>query len=175
MALAEPPESDSSPEPNPKTEDSPAESESPATSETESSGEIIIYGERELARKRAILDSQIRVQGYGTVKKSENKTVYRPDIAWKPSVIVYDDGYMILRRTPVRFEPWFREKRQQAAIFILHPAIYGAVHSIRVAGQWSKTGTQQRRGGGADHAGLRSMAGTGDRQATENRDPKRHP
>ena len=111
MALAEPPESDSSSEPNPKTEDSPAESESPATTETKSSGEIIIYGERELARKRAILDSQIRGQGYGTVKKSDDKTVYRPDIAWKPSVIVYDDGYMILRRTPVRFEPWVQGKK----------------------------------------------------------------
>ena len=128
MALAEPPESDSSPEPNPKTEDSPAESESPATSETESSGEIIIYGERELARKRAILDSQIRVQGYGTVKKSENKTVYRPDIAWKPSVLVrrwlHDS-----RRTPVDLNP--SGKKDKNVIFILHPAIYGAVHSIR--------------------------------------------
>lgn len=80
-------------------------------SSEDGSGEIIIYGERELARKRAALDGQIRAQGYSTVKKAEGRTIYRPDIAWKPSVIVYDEGYMILRRTPVRFEPWIQGKK----------------------------------------------------------------
>lgn len=76
------------------------------------SGELIIYGERELARKRGILDTQLREQGYNTVKKKDGRTVYRPDIAWKPSVIIYDEGYMIVRRSPVRFEPWVRGKKE---------------------------------------------------------------
>lgn len=74
-------------------------------------GELIIYGEQELARKRAILDQQLRDDGYTTVKKKDGRTVYRPDIAWKPSVVIYDEGYMIVRRSPVRFEPWIQGKK----------------------------------------------------------------
>ena len=111
VALADTPKPDTSEEEDTSQEESEKAPDAPSSSEVEASGEIIIYGERELARTRSALDSQIRAQGYGTVKKSEGKTVYRPDIAWKPSVIIYDEGYMLLRRTPVRFEPWIQGKK----------------------------------------------------------------
>jgi len=117
LALAEPSEGDSSQDA--ASEESSEAADEPSPSETpvplpltvDGDGEIIIYGERELARKRSALDRQLRAQGYSTVKKADGKTIYRPDIAWKPSVIVYDEGYMILRRTPVRFEPWVQGKK----------------------------------------------------------------
>lgn len=67
--------------------------------------EIIVLGRREIARRRAALDRDLKEQGY-KAKDREGVTVYRPEVYWKPSVFVYDDGYVILRRTPPRFEPY---------------------------------------------------------------------
>ncbi len=69
------------------------------------SEEIIVFGRREIARRRAELDRDLRKMGY-KAKDREGVTVYRPESAWKPSVFVYDDGYVILRRSPPRFESY---------------------------------------------------------------------
>lgn len=67
--------------------------------------EIIVLGRREISRRRAELDRELKAMGY-KVREREGVTVYRPEISWKPSVHVYDDGYVILRRSPPRFESY---------------------------------------------------------------------
>ena len=100
------PDSEADQEPSPQIDTS-------TSSETviEGGGEIIIYGERELAQKRGLLDSQLQDQGYTVKKRTDDRTVYRPVVYWKPSVIIYDEGYMIIRRSPFRMEPWVGGKK----------------------------------------------------------------
>lgn len=67
--------------------------------------EIIVFGDLEIARARRQLDADLRAAGYREGRRRDGVTVYRPNVAWKPSVFVYDDGFAVVRRSPVRFEP----------------------------------------------------------------------
>lgn len=66
--------------------------------------EIVVLGRREIARRRAEIDRDLKRLDY-TARDREGVTVYRPADPWHPSVWVYDDGYVIIKRSPVRFEP----------------------------------------------------------------------
>ena len=72
----------------------------------EADEEITVYGKREVDRRRNLLDNQLEDNGYRTGKRKGDKVVYRPETVWHPSVIVYDSGWVDLRKTPPRFEPW---------------------------------------------------------------------
>jgi hypothetical protein len=88
-------------------EDSDESSESSdAPSTEEADDEIIVYGQREVDRRRSILDNQLESTGYRQGKRRGDKVVYRPETVWHPSVIVYDSGWVDIRKTPPRFEPW---------------------------------------------------------------------
>ena len=81
------------------TEDSDIESERPDE-------EITVYGKREVDRRRRILDAELENNGYRQGKRKGDKVVYRPETVWHPSVVVYDSGWVDLKKTPPRFEPW---------------------------------------------------------------------
>jgi len=83
----------------------PSSTESPETSE-EADEEIVVYGKREVDRRRRLLDAELESSGYRQGKRKGDKVVYRPETVWHPSVIVYDSGWVDLRKTPPRFEPW---------------------------------------------------------------------
>ncbi|MFT5679996.1 MAG: hypothetical protein ACI8RZ_000901 [Myxococcota bacterium] len=68
--------------------------------------EIIVFGELEIARRRGELESDLRDLGYREAKTKNGRTTFRPEVAWHPSVIIDADGYVILRRSPIRIEPW---------------------------------------------------------------------
>ncbi|MEC8423483.1 MAG: hypothetical protein VX000_06875, partial [Myxococcota bacterium] len=68
-------------------------------------GEIVVFGELQVAARRAELDREIRQLGYRSGVRQDGRTVYRPDDPWKPTVIVFDDGFVRLKRSPVRFAP----------------------------------------------------------------------
>jgi len=68
-------------------------------------GEIIVFGDLQVAARRAELDRELRQQDYRPGARRDGHTVYRPEVPWKPTVIVYDDGFVRLKRSPVRFEP----------------------------------------------------------------------
>lgn len=68
-------------------------------------GEIIVFGDLQVAARRAELDRELRQQDYRPGERRDGHTVYRPETPWKPTVIVYDDGFVRLKRSPVRFEP----------------------------------------------------------------------
>lgn len=71
----------------------------------ESGGELVVFGDLQVAARRAELDQGLRQQGYRVGIRKDGKTVYRPEDPWKPTVEVYDDGFVRLKRSPVRFEP----------------------------------------------------------------------
>lgn len=72
------------------------------------SEEIIVYGQKEVARRRKILEQNLQKNGYRDGKRKGDKVVYRPETIWKPSVFVYDSGWVELKKTPPRFEPWVK-------------------------------------------------------------------
>ena len=68
-------------------------------------GELIVYGDLEIARARADVVRDLKALGYKSGKRKDGYTVYRPESPWRPSVRVYDDGFIVLKRTPPRFMP----------------------------------------------------------------------
>jgi len=80
--------------------------------EIEADEEIIVYGQSEVDRRRNLLDKNIRANGYRIGKKRQDKVFYRPEVVWKPTIVVYDSGFIDLRKTPPRFEPWIRGYRE---------------------------------------------------------------
>ncbi|NOY28067.1 MAG: hypothetical protein GXP62_19555, partial [Oligoflexia bacterium] len=86
------------PEPTPSTVDD------DTPSGPDQAGEVItIYGEEEVARRRAILTDEIRSAGYLTGKRHGDHTVYRPEVPWKPTIVIQDEGLVMLKRSPVRW------------------------------------------------------------------------
>jgi hypothetical protein len=69
--------------------------------------EMIVFGDMEERQRRMELEQTLQDMGYRPGKSRDNgRTVFRPQIAWHPTVIIDDDGFAIIRRSPVRFEPW---------------------------------------------------------------------
>lgn len=66
--------------------------------------EIVVFGELEVARERQQVINDLRALGYKPGKRKDGYTVFRPESPWKPSVRVYDDGFVVLRRTPPRWQ-----------------------------------------------------------------------
>ena len=60
--------------------------------------EIIVFGELEVARQRAALEADLRDLGYSEAKTKDGRTVFRPEVAWHPTVVVYDEGFVVLKR-----------------------------------------------------------------------------
>ena len=72
--------------------------------------EIIIFGEREVDIRREKLEHQLYENGYREGIQKEGRTVYRPETSWKPSFVVYDSGFVELKRTPPRFESYLKHR-----------------------------------------------------------------
>lgn len=83
--------------------------------------EIVVFGEREIVKRRRALDRRIRAAGYRPGVKKDGRVVYRPEVAWKPTVVVYDDGFVILRRSRIRFEPWVRGRTKAVWLSCIPP------------------------------------------------------
>lgn len=83
--------------------------------------EIVVFGEREIVKRRRALDRRIRAAGYRPGIQKDGRVVYRPEVVWKPTVVVYDDGFVILRRSRVRFEPWVRGKTKAVWLSCIPP------------------------------------------------------
>ena len=63
---------------NTESDSSSNEPDSPETDE-EADEEIIVYGKREVDRRRRILDAELESSGYRQGKRKGDKVVYRPD------------------------------------------------------------------------------------------------
>jgi hypothetical protein len=83
--------------------------------------EIVVFGDIQVATARRKLDRELRALGYKPGERKDDRTVYRPESSWKPSVIVYDDGFTVLRRSPPRFEPWVQGKTRLVWLSCIPP------------------------------------------------------
>lgn len=85
-------------------------------------GEVItVYGEAEVQRNRAALESLIVDQGYLEGKRRGDRTIFRPEVPWKPSVIVHDEGFVELKRSPIRWMPPGRKDRPLNNLWCVPP------------------------------------------------------
>jgi hypothetical protein len=66
------------------------------------SGETIIVEDTRVAAARKELENAILDMGYHIKHSGDGRTVYRPDVAWHPTIVVDDDGFVLLRRSPAK-------------------------------------------------------------------------
>lgn len=86
---------------DPAPDEDGAEEPAPAPGQA---GEVItIYSDQEIARRRGELDSVIVDYGYKPGKRRGDQTIYRPQVPWKPTVVVQEEGLITLKRSPVRW------------------------------------------------------------------------
>lgn len=83
--------------------------------------ELVVYGDLIVAQKRRALDRRLRASGYRAGKRKDGKTVYEPEAVWKPTVVVHDDGFVVMRRSRVRFEPWAKGRSKLVWVSCIPP------------------------------------------------------
>jgi len=66
-------------------------------------GETIIVEDTRVALMREELEKAILDMGYHIKHQEDGRTVYRPDVAWHPTIVVDEDGFVLLRRSPAKF------------------------------------------------------------------------
>lgn len=93
---------------------------------------LIVYDELEVQRRRNELTAALRAEGYLEGKRRGDRTIYRPEDAWKPSVEVHEDGLLTLHRSPVRFEVPGRRENMLNALWCLPPF---TPMCVRIGGQ----------------------------------------
>ncbi|MCK6520871.1 hypothetical protein L6R49_05445 [Myxococcota bacterium] len=64
--------------------------------------ELLILGERQAEQARAEVEARLEAAGYEDGVRRGDKVVYKHPVHWKPRVVVYDEGFMVLRRQPPR-------------------------------------------------------------------------
>lgn len=64
--------------------------------------EIEVFGNPLVAKARDELHVQLRTEGYTHTVRKGDTVVYRNETPWMPDVIVHDDGWVYVKRTPVR-------------------------------------------------------------------------
>jgi hypothetical protein len=72
--------------------------------EVTASEQITVYDMRVAERRQAIV-KELRDLGYTQVKREDGRAVFRSNVSWHPDVLLYDDGFMLMRRPPPRFAP----------------------------------------------------------------------
>lgn len=71
----------------------------------ESAERIDVYGDLEVERARREVIETLRDEGYTTEIRRDGYLLLRHEAGWKGEVRLYDDGWMIVKRQPVRFTP----------------------------------------------------------------------
>lgn len=94
--------------------------------------EIIVFGEMEIVRQRAELEADLRDLGYREAKTKDGRTVFRPEVAWHPTVVIHDEGFVVLKRSPIRVEPWVQGRSKLVWLSCLPPF---TPMCIRIGGQ----------------------------------------
>jgi|TARA_B110000495_G_scaffold201212_1_gene218140 hypothetical protein len=72
----------------------------PTPSET-----ITIYGEARIARQRGEMIRTLKHLGYRETKRKNGRTTLRPRIPYRPTVVLDDDAWMQIKRSPIRIDP----------------------------------------------------------------------
>ena len=107
----------------------PAPVVAPAPQNTGAGEEIVVYGQAEIRRRRQELDQRLRTMGYRAVKQKDGKTVYRPETVWYPSVIIDEEGFAVLKRSPIRFSPPGKGDSKLRYLWCIPPLTVMCVHA----------------------------------------------
>jgi hypothetical protein len=67
--------------------------------------EITVYGEAEILRRRGEVIQNLRHLGYREARRKDGRIVMVSKIPYRPSVILDDDAWMQVKRSPVRIDP----------------------------------------------------------------------
>ena len=114
-----------------KETDSDPSSTEPDSAEADENAdeEIIVYGKREVDRRRRILDAELESSGYRQGKRKGDKVVYRPD-GLAPQCRCSRFWLGRLKENPSSFRTLdWRTPRQQMAVLILYSTLRVDVHS----------------------------------------------
>jgi hypothetical protein len=66
---------------------------------------ITIYGEARIARQRGEVIRTLKHLGYREAKRKDGRTILRPRIPYRPSIVLDDDAWMQVKRSPIRINP----------------------------------------------------------------------
>jgi len=116
--------------------------------ETDSYDEIIVTGRLEVEAAKQEVIQDLQSEGYTELKRKKNYLLLRHPSNWKGEIRLYDDGWVLMKRQPIRFVapavPWAKENSPLAVVScLLYPTA-----CIRVGGQMvsrAKLGAQKAR------------------------------
>ena len=98
------------------------------------SEEIIVQGEMEIARKRTKVVQNLKHLGYREAKRKDGRSILRPSIPYRPTVVLDDDAWMHVKRSPVRIDPPGKKDNKLRYLWCLPPFTITAA-CIQVGGQ----------------------------------------
>ena len=98
------------------------------------SEEMVVFGDLEVARRRQMVINNLTALGYREHRRKDGRSIFRPSTPWKPSVLMDDDAYIVLRRTPVRIDPPGDKDNKLRYLWCLPPFTITAA-CIQVGGQ----------------------------------------
>jgi len=110
------------------------EERTPASS-SKPTEEMIIHSQTVVAKKRGELESKLKRLGYKKFIRKKGRTIVRHDIAYRPTVMLDDDGWIDIRRSPIRFEPPGKAAERQSKLRYLWCLPPFTVMCVRVGGQ----------------------------------------
>ena len=70
-----------------------------------STEEMIVISDTVIAQRRQAVINNLKALGYRKKKSDDGRTTFAPAVPWKPTVIMDDDAYLIIKRTPPRIDP----------------------------------------------------------------------
>jgi predicted RNA binding protein YcfA (HicA-like mRNA interferase family) len=90
------------------------------------SQEVIVYGQLLVQQARDEVVKELQHEGYTKEIDRGDHTIYRNDDPWKGEVVLYDDGWMEVKRQPFQLQgrqmPWAKENSALAwAGCVLYP------------------------------------------------------
>ena len=86
-----------------------------------SNEEMIIHGESVVAKKRGDLERKLRRLGYDKFVRKDGRTLVRHRTAFKPTVVIDDDGWMMVKRSPIRIDPPGKRDNKLRYLWCLPP------------------------------------------------------
>lgn len=98
-----------------------AESSTPSTESSVSAEEMIIHGESVVAKKRGEFERKLRRLGYDKFIRKDGRTLVRHRTSYKPTVVIDDDGWMTVRRSPIRIDPPGKRDNKLRYLWCLPP------------------------------------------------------
>ena len=87
----------------------------------EANEEMIVLGQLQVARTRQMVVTKLQRMGYAEVKRKNGRSILRHRAAYKPTVILDDDGWVSLKRSPLKIDPPGKKSNKLRYLWCLPP------------------------------------------------------